>query len=199
MASDDDLIPALDWLAASGDVDDSWLGPGPNLTNVREWMERLAGSGHRNLVAATFAAASVARRRWDEWLARSPDTARESLLESRPPTEQLAAVARWLESPTQEHKALALDSVDLTKQLHWFHEEYSDVWFDEPGMWAVESSEHCVLTLAGDPNSDASPASLATISLSCAVNSLRSSDDDDIRESLRPVVDAIRRRLRGAG
>jgi hypothetical protein len=162
-------------------------------------MERLAGSGHRNLVGATFAAASVTRRQWDDWLSRSPDAARESLLESQTPTEQLAAVARWLESPTPEHKALALDTVDLTKQLHWFHEEYSDVWFDEPGMWAIESSEYCVLTLAGDPYSDASPASLATISVSCAVNALRSSEDDDIRESLRVVVDAIRRQLRGAG
>lgn len=199
MASHEGLIPDLDWLAASGDVDDSWLGPGPNLHNLRAWMERLAGSGQPDLVAATFAAASVARLQWDDWLARSPDTARESLLESQPPSEQLAAVARWLESPTAERKALALDTVDLTKQLHWFHEEYSDVWFDEPGMWAVESSEYCVLTLAGDPYSDASPATLATISVSCAVNSLRSSDDDDIRESLRPVVDAIRWRLGGAG
>lgn len=199
MAYDEGLIPDLEWLAAHGGVDDSWLGPGPNLVNVRLWMERLAGGGHRNLVAATFAAASIARRQWDDWLAKRPDYARESLLEAQPPTEQLAAVARWLESPTPEHKALALDTVDLTKQLHWFHEEYSDMWFDEPGMWAVESSEYCVLTLAGDPYSDASPARLATISVSCAVNSLRSSDDDDIREPLRLVADAIRRQLLGAG
>lgn len=195
MASDDSLVPDLDWLAASGGVDASWRGPGPNLVNIRKWMERLFVSGHRNLVAATFAAANVALRQWEDWLAIAPDTARESLLESRPPTDQLAAVARWLESPSPEHKALALNTVDLTKQLNWFHVEYRDVWFDQPGMWAIESSEHCVLTLAGDLNSGDSPESLATISVSCAINSLRTSDDDDVRKALQNVVSAIQRQL----
>jgi len=162
-------------------------------------MERLADSGHENLVAATYAAATLARRQWDEWLARSPSIALESLLDSQPPTEQLAAVARWLDLRSAEHKTLALATVDLTKQLHWFHEEYSDVWFDEPGMWAIESSEFCVLTLAGDPYSNALPSELAAISVSCALNSLRASADDDIRDSLRIVVDAIRRQLQEMG
>jgi hypothetical protein len=196
MASDEGLTPDLEWLASCGGVDDSWLGPGPILVNLRVWMERLAGSSHQNLVTATFAAASVARRKWDAWLARDPKTATESLLESQSPTEQLAAVDRWLTSPTADLKAIALRTVDLTKQLHWLHDEYRDAWFEEPGMWAVESSEYCVLTLAGDPNSDASPASHATISVSCAINALRASGDDDIRESIRVVVDAIRRQLR---
>jgi hypothetical protein len=199
MGSKDALIPDFDWLAEARTVNDSWPGPGPNLVNLRPWMERIAGSGHRNLVAATYAAAMLARQHWENWLDRSPEVARESLLDSQPPTEQLAAVARWLESPTAEQKAVALGTVDLTKQLHWFHEEFSDRWFDEPGMWAAESSEYCVLTLAGDPYSPASPADLATIAVACAMNSLRASVDDDIRDPLRVVVDAIRRQLDDAG
>jgi hypothetical protein len=85
--------------------------------------------------------------------------------------------------------------VDLTKQLHWFDEEYRDVWFDEPGMWAIEAIEYCVLTLAGDPHSDDSPATLATTSVACALNSLRTSANDDIRDPLRLVMKAIRSQL----
>jgi hypothetical protein len=85
--------------------------------------------------------------------------------------------------------------VDRTKQLHWFHEEYRDVWFDVPGMWAVESSEYCVLSLTGEPYYDVPLAELAAISVSCALNSFRTSVDDDVRDSLAMVVDAIRRQL----
>lgn len=196
MTPEESLIPELDWLAASVPVDDSWLGPGPALVNLRPWMERLARSGHANLVAATYAAARLACQHWDHWLATSPDVARESILDAQPPTKQLAAVAHWLDSRTAEHKRLALDTVDHTKQLHWFNEEFSDAWFDVPGMWAVESSEYCVLSLTGDPYDDAPPAEFAAISVSCALNSFRTSADDDIRESLGMVVDAIRRQLR---
>ena len=198
MPLEDALVPDLEWLAASRSVDGSWLGPGPNLVNLRPWMQRLAVHGHRTVVAATYAAAALARPHWDSWLARSADFARESLLDGRPPTEQLAAVARWLESPTDEHRAHALETVDLTKQLHWFYEEYEDAWFGLPGMWAIESSEYCVLTLAGDPYSHASPPDLATISVSCALNALRPSADDDVRGPLAAVVEAVRRQLNDA-
>jgi len=196
MAPEEPLIPDLDWLAASGPVDDSWLGPGPAQVNLRPWMERLARSGHANLVAATYAAVRLACRYWDQWLATSPEFARESIPDGQPPTEQLAAVARWLDSPTAEHKDLALGTVDQTKQLHWFHEEFIDAWFNLPCMWAVESSEFCVLSLTGEPYDDLPPAELAAISVSCAVNSFRTSADDDIRDPLAMVVDAIRRQLR---
>jgi hypothetical protein len=192
-------IPDLDWLAAHRDADESWLGPGPMLINLQPWMERLANSGHRVLVAATYAAALTTCQHWKNWLAKSPDVALESILEAQPPTVQLAAVARWLDSPTAENKSQAINTVDLTKQLHWFHEEYRDAWFEEPGMWAVESSEYCVLSLTGDPYSRESFTSLATISVSCAVNSFRKSADGDIRDSVGIVLDAIRRQLTNAG
>ena len=178
MVDDDSLIPDLDWLAASGDPDDTWHGPGPMLVNLQPWMEHLYAS--------------------DNWLARSRNIALESILDAQPPTGQLAAVRRWLDSPTDEHKMLALDTIDLTKQLHWFHEEYCDVWFDEPGMWAVESSEYCVLSLTGDPYSQDTFATFATISVSCAVNSFRTSAAD-IRDAFAVVMDAIRRQLTNAG
>ena len=197
MSPQEAFIPDLDWIAVTRSVDESWLGPGPMLVNLRAWIERLARSGHKNLVAATYAAAIVAHQHWNTWLAGDPIIARQALLDSQPPTEQLEAVARWLDSPTSEHKALALATIDLTKQLHWFHEEYSDVWFEEPGMWAIESSEYCVLTLAGDPYSGLSVEEHATISVCCALNSFRKSVDDDIRDSLRIVVDAIRRQFQG--
>ena len=125
----------------------------------------------------------------------SRDIALESILDAQPPTEQLAAVARWLKSPTSEHENLAHDTVDHTKQLHWFHEEYCDVWFEEPGMWAVESSEYCVLSLTGDPYGRDTLTELATVSVVCAVNSFRRLPEDRIRDSLSVVVDAIRRQL----
>ena len=181
------------------EADETWLGPSPMLVNLQPWMQQLNTSGHHNLVAATYAAAKVAHPHWDNWLKKSPEIARESILDNQPPTEQLAAVARWLDSPTSEHKKLTLGTVDHTKQLHWFHEEYKDAWFDEPGMWAVESSEYCVLSLAGDPYSSASLATLATISVCCAVNSFRISAEDDIRDSLSIVLNAIRRQLEQAG
>ena len=193
------VIPELDWLAAHRDADESWLGPGPMLVNLQPWMERLASTGHQVLVAATYSAAQTGCQHWENWHAKSPDVARESILEGKPPTEQLAAVARWLDSPTAENKSNAIKTVDLTKQLHWFHEEYREAWFDEPGMWAVESSEYCVLSLTGDPYSRESLATLATISVSCAVNSFRKSAGGDIRDSLGIVIDAIRRQLAYAG
>jgi hypothetical protein len=199
MVDDDSLIPDLDWLAASCDPDDTWHGPGPMLLNLQPWMEHLYTSGHGNLVAATYAAAETARSHWDTWLARSRNVALESILDAQPPTGQLAAVRRWLDSPTDEHKTLAIDTIDLTKQLHWFDEEYGDVWFDEPGMWAVESSEYCVLSLTGAPDSQDTLATFATISVSCAVNSFRTSADDDIRNSFAVVLAAIRRQLTNAG
>ena len=195
MAVDYYLMPDLDWLAMARDGDETWLGPGPMLVNLRPWMERLATSGHRNLVIATHAAARAARQHWDRWLADSREVALESILESQPPDEQLAAVARWLDSPTAENKSRAIKTVDLTKQLHWFHEEYRDAWFDEPGMWAIESSEYCVLSLTGDPHSRQSFAALATIAVWCAINSFRVSAESSIRDSFRLSWTAIRREL----
>jgi len=189
------VVPEFDWLAANRDADESWLGPGPMLVNLQPWMEQLAVAGPRVLVGAMYAAAQAACRHWDAWLARSPDDARDSILEGRPPTEQLAAVAGWLTSPTETNRTRALDTVDLTKQLHWFHEEYCDRWFDEPGIWAVESSEQCVLSLTGDPYSQQSRTSLATVAVSCAVNSFRNSAKADIRDPLKIVIDSIRRQF----
>lgn len=189
------VIPELDWLATSCEVDDSWLGPGPQLVNIQPWMERLVDAGHHTLVRATYAAAQAACQHWDKWMIASLDTVSDSIL-TQEPLEQLAAVARWLDSPTIEQKALALKTVDHTKQLHWFHEEYDDVWFDQPGMWAIESSEYCVLSLTGDPYSPDSLAELATTAIVCAVNSFRASARDDIRVSLSIVIDAIRRQFR---
>ena len=199
MSHDNALIPELEWLIASRDADDSWVGPGPMLVNLHPWMERLGTSGHHNLVAATYAAAETARQHWDAWLTKSPDIALESILDAQPPAGQLAAVRRWLDSPTAEHKTLALDTIDLTEQLHWFHEEYADVWFDEPGMWAVEASEHCVMSLTGDPYSQVSLATQATISVSSAINSFRRSAAYDIRDSVGIILDAISRQLVHAG
>lgn len=193
------VIPEFDWLAAQRDADESWLGPGPMLVNLQPWMERLADTGHKVLVTATYAAAQTACQHWENWFAKSPDVARQSLLDARPPTEQLAAVARWLDSPTAENKSQAIETVDQTKQLHWFHEEYRDAWFDEPGIWAVESSEYCVLSMSGELYSPFSLTNLATISVSCAINSFRKSAEGDIRASLGVVIDAIRRQFARAG
>src|SRR5215472_15597709 len=99
----DALIPDVDCLATSTAVDDSWLGPGPKLVNLRPWLERLSMVGQRTLVAVTYAAAEAARQHWEAWLKKSPGIAMESILEGRPPTEQLAAVKRWLDSPTGEN------------------------------------------------------------------------------------------------
>jgi hypothetical protein len=162
-------------------------------------MEGLANTGHEVLVAATYAAAQGACQHWENWLAKSPDVALQSILGSRPPTEQLAAVARWLDSATAGNKSQAIKTVDLTKQLHWFHQEFRDRWFYEPGMWAVESSEYCVLSLTGDPYSRFSLTNLATICVSCAVNSFRKSAEDDIRDFLGIVIDAIRREFADRG
>lgn len=189
------MIPDIDWLAVSGDADNSWYGPGPVLVNLRTWMEQLQSDGHYKLVAATYAAAKVALPHWESWLARSPDVAIESILDGQPPTSQLAAVSRWLNAPNDENKRLALETVDRTKQLHWFDEEFKDAWFQEPGMWAVESSEHCVLSLTGDPYASVSLAALATIAVSCAVNSFWGSAEQSIRDSLSTVVNAIRSEL----
>ena len=60
-----ELIPDIDWLAASAASDDSWLGPGPKLVNIRPWMDSLASKGDRILVGATYGAAEVALQHWD--------------------------------------------------------------------------------------------------------------------------------------
>ncbi|MGN6544732.1 MAG: hypothetical protein ACTHK7_06770, partial [Aureliella sp.] len=131
------MIPDIDWLAKSSDADISWYGPGPVLVNLQTWMEQLQSIGHYQLVAATYAAAKAALPHWENWLAKSPEVAIESILDGQPPSSQLAAVARWLNAPSDENKRLALETVDHTKQLHWFNEEFKDAWFKEPGMWAI--------------------------------------------------------------
>lgn len=186
-----DLLPDLEWLTESREVDASWPGPGPMLVNLNVWMEQLASVGPWYLVAATYAAVHQARQHWDAWLRESPEIALESLVDSQPPTRQLEAVAKWLATPSDQHKQRALDTVDLTKQLHWFHEEYGDVWFDEPGMWAAESSEFCVLSLTGDPYSSMSTSTLATISVACAINSFRRTIKDDVRQPISVILAAV--------
>jgi hypothetical protein len=128
----------------------------------------------------------------------SRDIALESMLDGQPPTEQLAAVRRWLDSPTDAHKNLTFATVDHTKQLHFFHEEFCNIWFDNPGMWAVESSEYCVLTLTKDPYSRDSIESLATISVMCAINTFRKSVEHPVREALSAVTGGIQRQLEQA-
>ena len=177
-------IPDLNWLTATEDTDESWLGPGPKLCNLRPWIDALASHGKYTLVAATYAAAKAASHYWDAWLAADQQIAMESILDGDTPTKQLAAVKCWLAAPTDSNKAAAFDTVDHTKQLHWFHEEYSDVWFDEPGMWAVESSEFSVLTITGDPYSSDSLESHATLSILCAINAFRKRDDADLRTAI---------------
>jgi hypothetical protein len=190
-----ELIPDLEWLAVAAGVDDSWLGPGPRLVNLRPWINRLYANGHRTLVAATYAAAEAACKHWDAWLIASPEIAMQSTLDGRPPPEQLAAVKRWLDAPNAKHKDLVSATVDHTKQLHWFHEEYRDVWFDEAGIWAIEASEYCALTVTGDPYRRESIESFATISIACAVNSFRKSAEHEIRSALAIVVAAIGRQF----
>jgi len=196
MADHNPFIPERHWLTETSTPDDLWEGPGPMLVNLHPWMERLHASSHRYLVTATHAAAHAALRYWESWLAASTEYALESILDAQPPNVQLAAVSRWLEVPTETHKKQAFATVDHTKQLHWYHEEYEETWFDEPGMWAVESSEYCALSLTGDPYSPATFADLATISVMCAVNSFRGSREDDVRDAAFIVFDAIRAALR---
>lgn len=108
-------------------------------------------------------------------------------------------VRRWLISGTDEHKRLALETVDRTKQLHWFHEEYCDVWFDEPGMWAIESSEHCVLSLATGIDEDGAAKSHALLSIAFAIHSFRSAPEDSVRDAVSKVAAGVRRGLREGG
>lgn len=104
-------IPDFNWLAKTHDADDSWLGSGPMLVNLQQWMNQLATSSHRHLVVATFAAAQTSKLYWDKWLLESPNIACESILDSQPPTKQLAAVATWLDNPTQENKSNAQQTI----------------------------------------------------------------------------------------
>jgi hypothetical protein len=192
------MIPDLDWLTATEEADESWLGPGPKLCNLRPWVDTLASHGGQTLVAATYAAAKTASLYWDEWLAADEQIAIESILDGDTPTKQLAAVRNWLTAPTDSNKATAYKTVDHTKQLHWFHEEYRDDWFDEPGMWAVESSEFCVLSLTGDPYSYHSLESHATLSILCAINALRKPNDKVLRDSISTIRTEIQRQLENA-
>jgi len=192
------LVPELDWLTVTEDTDESWLGPGPKLCNLRRWIDTLSSHDGRTLVAATYAAAKKASQFWDAWLAADEQMAMESLLDGDTPSKQLAAVRCWLTTPTDSNKAAAYNTVDHTKQLHWFHEEYSDVWFDEPGMWAVESSEFCVLSLTGDPYSPDSLESHAALSILCAINAFRKRDDTDLRDPISRVRTAVQRQLENA-
>ncbi|MFN3151923.1 hypothetical protein [Bremerella sp.] len=188
-------IPELSWLTETSEQDDSWYGPGPALVNLHSWMQRLFDTDHRCVVTATYAAASVSLPHWESWFESSPEFAIESIVDGQPPTVQLAAVSNWLNAPTSEYKNQAFETVDHTKQLHWFHEEYEDSWFDYPGMWSVEASDFCVLSLTGDPYSPASIVDLAIISVMCAINSFRNSIDDDIRDPAIVVLNAIRAAL----
>lgn len=182
------LLPDLEWLACTTEADDSWFGPGPKLIHLQPWMDQLNATDHRQLVLVTWCAASAAAQYWDKWVAESPKFATDSLGNSQPPEKQLAAVDQWLTNPTKSDADDAVKTVDLTKQLYWFHEEYRETWFKYPGMWASESSEFCVLSLTGVPYSKCSYATYAAISVACAVNSFRSSESNGVREPLSQIL-----------
>jgi len=186
-----DLIPEFNWLAKTHNAEEAWIGPPPALTNLPIWMNQLAAADRQYLVRATYAAAQTACIHWEQWFAKSPEFALESISNSRPPTEQLVAVSNWLACPTQENLFSAKQTVDRTKQLHWYDFEYQDIWFSEPGMWAAESAEHCVMALVGVPYDPLPTANLATLSISCAINAFRTSLTGDIQGPLRLVWQAI--------
>ena len=181
----------FDWMSVKEDADESWRGPGPKLSNLRPWVDTLVSEGRHTLVAATYAAARAACDYWEPWLAAQ----HQMTIDGYTPTKQLAAVERWLSDPTDSNKATAYDTVDDTKQLSWICEEFRPVWFAEPGWWAVESSENCVLSLTGDPASAGSHGSYAALSIACAINALRKRDGDDLSVALSTVLTAILRQF----
>lgn len=197
MTPRESLIPELHWLSAFEDQDDSWPGPGPKLKNLSAWIDTLACNGHSTLVAAAYAAASTASRHWDLWIAADEEEAIESILDSDTPTNQLAAVSAWLTAPTEANREAALCTVDLTKQIRWFDDQFSDVWFDQPGMWAAEASENCVLSLTGDPHSSISRESFALLSILCSINAFRDDEQGLVAGAVETIRTAVKLHLTG--
>ena len=193
------LLPNLDWLADTTETDESWPGPGPKLRHLQTWMDQLLKTDHRQLVLVTWCAATIAVQHWKNWVTESPEFATDSLCDSSPPDEQLAAVEQWMTAPTKDRSDNAIRMVDLTKQLHWFHDEFRETWFKYPGMWAAESSEFCVLSLTGDPYSKCDRASEGAISVSCAINSFRRSAGCDVREPLSQILSLVSQQQERAG
>ena len=183
--------PDISWLAESIAPDDDWPGPGPALPNLRSWINQVARSSHHSLVFLSSHAARCALPHWQSWHNVSPDLAIESISESQPPPDQLALVSDWLSDPSDSRIHFAHESVDHTKQLHWFHDDYADTWFNYPGMWAAESSEFCVLTLTGDRYSGCSFSELALISVACAINSFRRSESDGAKDAIRLIAGTL--------
>ena len=51
----------------------------------------------------------------------------------------LAAIGRWLEQPTREHREAVRSSLDVTRARHaWQTDE------DDPQFWSLEAIDHCL-------------------------------------------------------
>ena len=194
------LYPDVHLLAQPGTKpNEDWIGPGPPLTNFTGWLEKLSGFGHVNLVKAALGASLVALPKWEEFYRKEKETALDSLLEGAPPDKQLEYVEEWIENPSDYHLSMVRSSIDETKQLYWFHEEYEDVWFDRPGMWAVEACEFCALTLVYGFedifHSGETAADQAIVCAVCSLNSMRTSAENVDTSLFEKIVVSIRKQF----
>ena len=102
----------------------------------------------------------------------------------------VAAIRRWLDEPTREHRDAVRSSLDDTRQLHaWQGDDATDAWI-------LEAVDHAGLTVwAGERASYIIPVDFATTAgrvIACVFHAMRTGGDDEQRAA-NAVIDVVLR------
>jgi hypothetical protein len=104
--------------------------------------------------------------------------------------QMLAAVQRWLDEPSHEHREAVRLSLDVMRQLHAWQTD------DDPQFWILEAVDHMCLTVwAGERASYIIPLDFATSAgrvIACVFHAMRSSGQDEKRAA-DAVIDVVLR------
>jgi hypothetical protein len=146
-----------------------WAGaPAPIDAGLVEWT-RLAISHDQQLaVRASLGTCALVTRSYAG--ARAPKAYIDHML---------AAIQRWVDQPSHEHREAVRSSLDVTRELHAWQTD------DDPQFWILEAVDHACLTVwAGERASYIIPLDFATTAgrvIACVFHAMRSAGQDDQR------------------
>lgn len=161
-----------------------WAGASePIGAGLVEWTRRAVGHDQALAVRASLETCALVTAGYPDAAAHLPPRAYLDRM--------LAAIRRWLEQPTRDHREAVRSSLDVTRERHAWQTER-----DDPQFWILEAVDHACLTVwAGERASYIIPVDFATTAgrvVACVFHAMRSAGHGEQRAA-DAVIDVVLR------
>jgi hypothetical protein len=143
----------------------AWAGAKDYLARgLKVWTRRTIGDDQRTAVRVALSACKLVTPHY-------PEAAPELHAPRRYIDDMIAAVERWLDEPTREHKEHVRSMLDVTRDRHAWQDEH-----DHDHFWTLEAVDHASLAVwSGEHSSYIVPLDFATSaarSVACVFHAL---------------------------